>query len=152
MANQSFMPCFGIDNISEDAAMVQGGREPFVFVRDATNVNITPAGKLEMIASGGKVTDSSYKNIWQSPLHKDVFATFVDDWVKINTSNWSHEVLATIGGSVVSHTVLNNQVVVAGTQGIFMYDGQTCQRLTIDTPPPPMASGKADKAFQSTHP
>lgn len=69
MANQSFMPCFGIDNISEDAAMVQGGREPFVFVRDATNVNITPAGKLEMIASGGKVTDSSYKNIWQSPLH-----------------------------------------------------------------------------------
>ena len=72
MPSQSFMPCRGIDNTSEDAAMVQGGREPFVYMRDVVNANVTPAGKLDMIASGGKVTDSKYHSLWQSPLHKDV--------------------------------------------------------------------------------
>lgn len=137
MANQSFMPCRGIDNVSEDEAMVQGGREPYVYVRDANNVNVTPAGKIEMIASGGKVTDSRFQNLWQSPLHKDVFAILGNVWVKVNTNDWSYSTLADIGSSDLFHTVLNNLVVVAGKHGIYTYDGQTCQRLTIDAPPPP---------------
>ena len=139
MPSQSFMPCRGIDNTSEDAAMVQGGREPFVYMRDVVNANVTPAGKLDMIVSGGKVTNSKYQNLWQSPLHKDVFAVIDGMWVKVNTGNWTHEELEVIGGSsnTVSHTVLNNLVVVAGAQGLFTYDGQTCQPLTIDTPPSP---------------
>lgn len=149
MSNQSLMPCFGIDNVSEDAAMVQGGREPFVFVRDAVNVNITKAGKINMIASGDKVTENAYKHIWQSPLHKDVFAVLADDWVKVNTKNWSHEVLATIGGSMVSHALLNNQVVVAGKYGLFTYDGNKALPLTIQTPPPPVAYGGIDKSKQT---
>lgn len=151
MPNQSFMPCFGIDNTSEDAAMVQGGREPFVYVRDAVNVNVTPAGKIDMIASGGKVTDRKYRNLWQSPLHKDVFAVIDGMWVKVDTSNWTHEELEIIGGSsdTVSHTVLNNLVVVAGAQGLFTYDGQACQPLTINAPPPPVASGSPDDNNQS---
>lgn len=149
MANQSFMPCRGIDNTSEDGAMVQGGREPYVYVRDAVNVNVTPAGKIDMIASGGKVTDSVYKNLWQSPLHKDVFAMYVNDWVKVNPNSWSHEVLATIGSSDVYHAVLNNMVVVAGKHGLYTYDGQTCQPLTIDTPPAPIAMGDIDKTQQT---
>lgn len=147
MPSQSFMPCRGIDNTSEDAAMVQGGREPFVYMRDVVNANVTPAGKLDMIASGGKVTDSEYQCLWQSPLHKDVFGLYVNDWVKvrIDGNSWSHEVLATIGSSDLYHTVLNNLVVVAGKHGIYTYDGQTCQRLTIDAPPPPfLASAIAD--------
>jgi len=141
MPSQSFMPCRGIDNTSEDAAMVQGGREPFVYMRDVVNANVTPAGKLDMIASGGKVTGSAYKNLWQSPLHKDVFAVIDGMWVNVDTSNWTHEELEIIGGSsnTVSHTVLNNLVVVAGAQGLFTYDGQTCQPLTIDAPPAPTA-------------
>lgn len=146
MPNQSFMPCFGIDNTSEDAAMVQGGREPFVYMRDAVNVNVTPAGKMDMIASGGKVTDKSYKHIWQSPLHKDVFAVLGDDLVKVNTADWTHEAIATIGnGGTVVYEVLNNRVVAANKYGLFIYDGKTCQPLTIDAPPPPfLASAISD--------
>jgi len=140
MPSQSFMPCRGIDNTSEDAAMVQGGREPFVYMRDVVNANVTPAGKIDMIASGVKVTSAKYKGLWQSPLHKDIFAVLDDEWVKVNTSDWSYNTLADIGSSDLCHTVLNNLVVVAGKHGIYTYDGQTCQRLTIDAPPPPFAA------------
>ena len=142
MPSQSFMPCRGIDNTSEDAAMVQGGREPFVYMRDVVNANVTPAGKIDMIASGGKVTDNKYHNLWQSPLHKDVFGLYVNDWVKVRVdgNSWSHEVLATIGDGDICHAVLNNLVVVAGKYGIYTYDGRTAQPLTIDTPPTPFAA------------
>ena len=152
MPSQSFMPCRGIDNTSEDAAMVQGGREPFVYVRDAVNVNVTPAGKIDMVASGGKVTNSKYQNLWQSPLHKDVFAVIDGMWVKVNTNDWTHEELEIIGGSsnTVSHTVLNNLVVVAGAQGLFTYDGQTCQPLTIDAPPAPIAYDNVENTKPSS--
>lgn len=151
MPSQSFMPCRGIDNTSEDAAMVQGGREPFVYMRDVVNANVTPAGKIDMIASGDKVTDSKYQNLWQSPLHKDVFAVIDGMWVKVNTGNWTHEELEVIGGSrnTVSHTVLNNLVVVAGARGIFTYDGNVCQPLTIEAPPSPVAYGSNDNNQQT---
>lgn len=149
MPNQSFMPCFGIDNTSEDAAMVQGGREPFVYVRDANNVNVTPAGKIEMVASGGMVTESKFQSMWQSPLHKDIFAILGNEWVKVNTSDWSYSTLADIGSSDLYHTVLNNLVVVAGKHGIYTYDGQTCQPLTIDRPPMPVAYGGIDRTKQT---
>lgn len=150
MPSQSFMPCFGIDNTSEDAAMVQGGREPFVYMRDAVNVNVTPAGKMDMIASGGKVTDNTYKHIWQSPLHKDVFAVLDDDLVKVNTADWTHEAIATIGnGGTVVYEVLNNHVIAANNNGLFVYDGKTCQPLTIDRPPMPIAYGGIDATQQT---
>lgn len=147
MAIKSLMPCFGIDNVSEDAAMVQGGREPFVYVRDAVNVNVTRAGKVDMIPSGGKVTDNRYQGLWQSPLHKDVFAVFNDDWVKVNTSDWSHEVLLNAGGIVV-HEVLNNHVIAASKYGLFVYDGNKAMPLTIDTPPMPVAYGGINQTQQ----
>ena len=142
MPSQSFMPCRGIDNTSEDAAMVQGGREPFVYMRDVVNANVTPAGKIDMIASGSMVTANKYKSLWQSPLHKDVFGLYVNDWVKVivDGNSWSHEVLATIGDGDIWHAVLNNLVVVAGKYGIYTYDGRTAQPLTIDTPPTPFAA------------
>lgn len=150
MPSQSFMPCFGIDNTSEDAAMVQGGRDPFVYMRDAVNVNVTPAGKIDMIASGGKVTDNTYKHIWQSPLHKDVFAVLGDDLVKVNTADWTHEAIATIGnGGTVVYEVLNNHVIAANKNGLFIYDGKTCQPLTIDRPPMPIAYGNIDDTQQT---
>ena len=147
MPSQSFMPCRGIDNTSEYAAMVQGGREPFVYMRDVVNANVTPAGKIDMIASGGKVTDSKYQCLWQSPLHNDVFGLYVNDWVKVKVdgNSWSHEVLATIGDSEVCHAVLNNLVVVAGKHDIYTYDGRIAQPLTIDAPPSPfLASAITD--------
>lgn len=148
MPNQSFMPCRGIDNISEDPAMIQGGKEPYMFMRDVVNANITPAGKIDMIASGGKVTDNSYKCMWQSPLHKDVFAVLGDDLVKVKP-DWTHDQLMNIGGGHVVYEVLNNHVIVASKQGLFVYDGQTCQPLTIDAPPMPIAYGGIDDTQQT---
>lgn len=148
MPKQSFMPCFGIDNVSEDAAMVQGGREPFVFVRDAVNFNITKAGKIDMIASGGKVTDEPYKNIWQSPLHKDVFAVLGDDLVKVKP-DWTHDRLLNVGGGHVVYEVLNNHVIAASKQGLFVYDGVKAMPLTIDRPPSPVAYGGIDRTKQT---
>lgn len=148
MPSQSFMPCRGIDNTSEDAAMVQGGREPFVYVRDANNVNVTPAGKIDMITSGGKVTDNKYRNLWQSPLHKDVFAVFGEDLVKVKP-DWTHDYLINVGGGHVVYEVLNNHVIAASKNGLFVYDGQTCQPLTIDRPPAPIAMGDIDSTQQT---
>lgn len=152
MATKSLMPCLGIDNTSEDAALVQGGKEPFVYVRDAVNVNITAAGKIDMATSGGKVTDNAYKCMWQSPLHKDVFAVYVNDWVKvkIDGNSWSHETLATIGDSDVCHIVLNNQVVVAGKHELYIYDGHLAIPLTIQTPPTPIAEDNVENTKPSS--
>lgn len=149
MPSQSFMPCRGIDNTSEDAAMVQGGREPFVYMRDVVNANVTPAGKLDMIASGGKVTDSPYKCMWQSPLHKDVFAVLGDDLVKVK-DDWTHDQLMNVGGGHVVYEVLNNHVIAASKQGLFVYDGQTCQPLTIDAPPAPIANDNVENTKPSS--
>lgn len=148
MPNQSFMPCRGIDNTSEDAAMIRGGKEPFVFMRDAVNINVTPAGKIDIIASGGKVTESAYKNLWQSPLHKDVFAVLGEDLVKVKP-DWTHDQLMNIGGGHVVYEVLNNHVIVASKNGLFVYDGQTCQPLTIDAPPAPIVNGETDDSKQT---
>ena len=149
MPSQSFMPCRGIDNTSEDAAMVQGGREPFVYMRDVVNANVTPAGKVDMIASGGKVTDSPYKCMWQSPLHKDVFAVLDEDLVKVKP-DWTHDQLMNVGGGHVVYEVLNNHVIAASKQGLFVYDGQTCQPLTIDAPPAPIAYDNVENTQPSS--
>lgn len=149
MPKQSFMPCFGIDNVSEDAAMVQGGREPFVYVRDAVNVNITKAGKIDMIASGGKVTDIKYQCLWQSSLHGDTFGVRDGWWVKVDVADWSSEQLAYIGDNEAWHALLNNQVCVAGREGVFTYNGKQAIPLTIDTPPMPVAYGGIDRTKQT---
>lgn len=149
MPKQNFMPCFGIDNVSEDAAMVQGGREPFVYVRDAVNVNITKAGKIDMIASGEKVSSYKFRFLWQSPLHKDTFGLLNDFWVKVNISTWESEQLAYIGDGPLWHSVLNNQVCVAGSEGIFIYNGSQAMPLGIPTPPMPVAYGGIDDTKQT---
>jgi len=149
MPNQSFMPCRGIDNTSEDAAMVQGGREPFVYVRDAVNVNVTPAGKIDMITSGGKATDNRYQYLWQSSLHGDVFGLLDSTWCKVNTANWTSEPLCYIGDGELYHTLLNNQVCVSGREGVFTFDGQKAIPLTVPTPPMPVAYGGIDSTKQT---
>lgn len=149
MPSQSFMPCRGIDNTSEDAALVQGGNEPFVFVRDAINVNITKSGKIDVLASGGKVTSDQYQYLWQSPIHKDTFGLLNGWWVKINTTDWSGEQLAYIGDGALWHTLINNKVCVAGRHGIYTYDGNKAVPIAIDTPPAPIAIGDTDNTLQT---
>ena len=90
------MPLAGINNVGEDAAL-QGER---LFVRDALNVNVTQAGKAEVRPGARLVTAQRYRNLWQSPLHGDTFATLGADWVKVDPSTWLHRVLAAVGEAV----------------------------------------------------
>ena len=138
MANTPMMPLAGMNTAAEDAALMQGGDAPRLYVRDALNIDITPAGKALLRAGLDRMTDVPYRNLWQSPLHADTFGTLGDDWVKIDPATWTHEVLATVGQGDVSHAVLNNLVSVATPSGIFTFDGRNTQRLTLDTPAAPL--------------
>lgn len=141
------MPLAGINNVGEDAAL-QGER---LFVRDALNVNVTPAGKAEIRPGARLVTAQRYRNLWQSPLHGDTFATLGADWVKVDPSTWLHRVLAAVGDGDAAHEVLNNQVVVAAPAGIFTFDGSTAQRLTLDTPAPPFVMAESGSLPAGTY-
>lgn len=140
MADISLMPLAGMNTVAEDAALQRGGDNPRLYVRDAVNMNITAEGKAELRPGGRRVSDTLIRNLWQSPLHRDTFATLDDHWVKVAPGTWDYESLALIGGGDVSHEVLNNAVVVAAPAGIFTFDGQAAKRLTLETPPAPLVT------------
>lgn len=134
------LPMAGINNVAEDAALQRGGDAPKLYVRDAVNVDITESGLPQLRSGVRPVTTAAYRNLWQSPLHGDVFGTLGDQWVRIDPTSWTHEALATIGEGDVSHEVLNNRVVVSGPAGLFVFDGSSAQRLTFDSAAPPMVA------------
>jgi hypothetical protein len=51
----------------------------------------------------------NFKNIWQSPLHKDVFATLGTEFVKLNAQTWQYEVLAKIG---ILNSVMRSSIIL----------------------------------------
>lgn len=134
------LPMAGINNVAEDAALQRGGDAPQIYVRDAVNVDITETGLPQLRSGVRPVTTTAYRNLWQSPLHGDVFGTMGDQWVRIDPTSWTHEALATIGEGDVSNEVLNNRVVVSGPAGLFVFDGGSAQRLTFDSAAPPMVA------------
>jgi len=140
MPDISLMPLSGMNTEAEDAELHRGGRKPYHFVRDAVNVDLTPAGKAEMRSGVRRVTAQPLRNLWQSPLHGDTFATLGDQWVKVDMTTWASEPLATIGEGDTCHEVINNLVVVAGPAGLFTFNGAKAERLTIDTPPAPLVT------------
>lgn len=153
MTDIGMMPIAGINNVAEDAALIRGGDDPRVQVRDIINMDISPAGKATLRSEIKKVDTDYITNLWQSPLHKDVFGRQGDKLVRVavNESPWVTEELATIGNGSLSFCVLNNLVCVAGDNGIYTYNGQKAQRLTIDTPPSPFLIGTKDGAMKSDY-
>jgi len=135
MSDVNLMPVLGMNTVAEDAALVG---ESGVYVRDASNINITPAGKIRLRENSRLATATRYKNLWQSPLHKDVFGTLNDDWVRISPDDWTCEILTEVGEGVACHAVVNNQVVVAAPRGLFQFNGSEAVPLTIPTPPAPL--------------
>ena len=136
-------PLAGIDNASErDDALQIGGQERRVYLRDAVNVVIDNA-RASMRNGLRQVTPTPYADLWQSPLHGDTFARLGDKWVKVSTSDWSHEVLAAVGDGPLSHLVLNGKVLVSAPGGLFEFDGREAKRLVLDVPPGPMLSVSA---------
>lgn len=140
MKSFSLMPLAGIDNTSDDEDLQVGGQAPRLYLRDAVNVDIAESGRLRMRAGRRKVSNAVLSSVWQSPLHRDVFGLLGDQWVKVDPATWGTQALATIGTGALSHVVLNAQVLAAGTEGIFAYDGSAAQRFTLGMPPPPMVT------------
>jgi hypothetical protein len=138
MAGTKLFPIAGMNNVKADDGLQVGGDSPRLFVRDAINLDVTETGRIKLRKGGLKVSDINYKNIWQSPLHKDVFATLDDQLVKLNLIGMQHEVLATIGSGLVKYEVVNNLVYISNEKGIWTFNGKSLQLLTIDTPPAPL--------------
>lgn len=132
-------PLLGMDNVSDDESMSSFGKTPFVKLRDAVNVNLTSAGRMELRDTGTVVTETPYKNLWCSPLHGDTFGTLNGELVKIDTSNWSHVALNIELKGSVNYLVVNNFIIISDALALYKYDGAGVIKLTIGTPPPPMA-------------
>lgn len=138
MAEIQLSPITGMNTEGEDASLHLRSREGTrLFVRDALNVDLTPAGAAKLRAAPVRVTAQPLHDLWQSPLHGDVFGVLGSEWARVNAGDWSAQPLAEIGDEA-SHVVLNGAVCAAGPAGIFVFDGAHAQRLTLDTPPAPM--------------
>lgn len=138
MAGLKLFPIAGMNNVVTDDGLQIGGDSPKLYIRDAVNIDVTETGRIKLRKGAHRVTESIFKNIWQSPLHKDVFATLGDQLVKLNPANWQHEVLATIGTGHVNFEVVNNLVYIASAIEIYTYNGTSIQPLAIDTPASPL--------------
>ena len=148
----SLYPLAGIDNASKrDDSLQVGGQARRLFLRDAVNVDISGSGRASLRPGLRKVATLDLASLWQSPLHKDVFAVEGSSWVKVDPLTWGTEVLADIGPGPAQHLVLNNVVLAAGAAGIFQYDGRGAQRFTIDTPPAPMVTVGAGSLVAGTY-
>ena len=144
-------PLRGMDNVSDDESMSSFGKTPFVKLRDAVNVNITSAGRMELRDTGTVVTEIPYKNLWQSPLHGDTFGTLNGELVKIDTSDWSHLALNIQVQGTVNYLVVNNFIVISDATALYKYDGLSVEKLTIGTPPPPMLNAVDGSLFKGTY-
>lgn len=138
MAGIKLFPISGMNNVSTDDALQRGGDAPKTYLRDAINIDITDTGRIKLRHGSKQVSNLKFQNIWQSPLHKDVFATIDNQLVKLNPQTWQYEVLAKIGHTHLCYEVINNLVYIASELGLWAYDGKNIRSLTIDTPATPI--------------
>lgn len=139
MADKRIMPIAGMNNAAEDAALTRGGDDPRLFARDILNINVSPAGKAMLREAKSRVSTLAIRELWQSPLHKETFGVVGSEWGKVGAVNWAFDPLVDIGNGPVWHEVLNNLVCVAGSAGIFTYDGVNVERLAVEQPAAPLA-------------
>lgn len=138
MKTMSMMPIMGIKTEGDDTRLiVKTAQSQEVFVRDLVDMDVERGGAFSLRHSPRKVCNLPLTNLWQSPLHGDLFATHGETWGRV-TKNWELEPLAVVGAGECWPLVLNNKVALAAPYGLFEYDGQTARRLTLDTPAPPM--------------
>ena len=140
MAGLKLFPIAGMNNVVADDGLQQGGDSSKLYLRDAVNLDITDTGRLKLRNGAERISPFGFKNIWQSPLHKDVFATINNQLVKLDSTTWQYEVLADIGSGPLRYEVINNLVYIASELGLWIYDGKNVRSLTIDTPATPMLS------------
>lgn len=139
MAEISLTPIIGMNNVARDDNMSRGGDSTALFARDAVNIDIHADGSFSMRGNARKISDLKLRDVWQSPLHGDIFCVHEGNLCKLNTADFSVTILTrNIGAGRVYYEVVNNLVYIATSRDIFVYDGQKAQRLGIDTPPSPV--------------
>jgi hypothetical protein len=138
MTALKLFPIAGMNNVVADDGLQQGGDSPKLYLRDAVNIDITDTGRVKLRQGSKQVSPLKFQNIWQSPLHHDVFATLETEFVKLDSQTWQHEVLGKIGHTQLCYEVINNWVYIASELGLWIYNGMIVQALTIDTPAMPM--------------
>jgi hypothetical protein len=126
------VPIKGMDNVSHDDQMSAFGQEGYVRLRNAMNVDVSSSGRVSLRRSGREVTQNPYKNLWQSPLHGDVFATLDHNLVRVNPVNWSHEVLGSVRSGTIQYEVINNLVYLCDGVDIYSFDGAILQSITLE--------------------
>lgn len=151
MTVKKIPPILGINNVSDDDALEIGGNSPALYLKDAVNVDINETGRIYLRKSERQLTVLKYKNIWQSPLHKDVFATLDRQLVKLNILDWSHDVLLDhINPEYVCYEVLNNQVFISTLSEIFIFNGIKIVPLAIENPASPILESRNDGGILGT--
>lgn len=134
-------PFVGINNVSDEDALQIEGKSPKLYVKDAVNVDLSISGKIALRKGSTQVTAHNFKNLWQSPLHKDVFATLEHQIVKVDPISWDYEVIKShINDSVVCYEIVNNLIFISTLDGVFIYNGALLEPLAIATPASPMAT------------
>lgn len=143
MAVKKLPPVMGIDNKNADDALEIGGKSPALFVREALNVDISAKGTVTLRDAFIPCSAQRYKDLWQSPLHGDVFARLQNSWVKVNPIDWSHEVLIEhAGDGPFEHIVANNFVMMGCAEGIYTFNGRGAKALCIPSPATPNISAQ----------
>lgn len=136
MKSFSMMPMVGMDNKSADDELQVKGQDKHFYVRDAVNV-LFENGRARMRPGAQLVTPTAYRNLWQSPLHGDVFGQLEEEWGRVDRYTWEFEPLATVGSGLVAQFVLNNLVAVSSPYGIWTYNGAEAVPLCLPEPPAP---------------
>lgn len=147
-------PIVGMSNVKSDDELVIQGKTPSTRVRDAVNIDITASGRLALRKGAELATNIGFKNLWQSPLHGDVFATLERDLVIIDPQTWEYRIIySNINPKIISYDVVNNSVFIATANEILIYSGgDEAQSLNIDTPAKPVATiGNNGHLFGGTY-
>ena len=133
-------PITGMDVRSEDAELWRTDQSgPALRVRDARNVNITPGGRLRMRSGWRKVSEALYRDLWQNPVHGDLFAHLEDRWVRVtDLAGGQHDVIAEAGPGAYAHALLNNKVLMACNGGVWVFDGAQASLLGLSRPVGPV--------------
>jgi conserved hypothetical protein len=135
MSEIKLLPVLGMNNVARSDNLA---RESGRFALDAVNVDIFNDGRIALRRGWRKLFDVGLRDIWQSPLHKDVFAVRDNQWGAWDSVSGSLKVLLDdVGEMPVSHCLLNNKVLMACGRGLFVYDGVKALPLGLDVPPSP---------------
>ena len=135
MSEIKLLPVLGMNNVARSDNLA---RESGRFALDAVNVDIFNDGRIALRRGWRKLFDVGLRDIWQSPLHKDVFAVRDNQWGVWDSVSGSLKVLLDdVGEMPVSHCLLNNKVLMACGRGLFVYDGVKALPLGLDAPPSP---------------